>query len=528
VRTSTGLYGEPDVDRAGRQEDHPVRWWQEAVVYQIYPRSFADTSGNGVGDLDGIRQRLPYLAWLGVDAIWLSPIYRSPMADFGYDVADHTDIDPLFGDLSDFDRLLTDAHAAGVRVLLDWVPNHTSDQHPWFEESRRSRTSPKRDWYIWRDGRDGGPPNNWRATFADEPAWTYDELTEQWYLHLFLPEQPDLNWSEPGVEAAMHDVLRFWLDRGVDGFRADVIHLIGKDPELADLGPELADQPLPGHHDHPSTHALLRRIRGVLDGYDRDRVMVGEVNLPSVDRTAPYYGLGDELHLVFNFAPIAGRWEADWWREQVAVVLETLAPREAWPTWVLSNHDVPRHRTRLGGSEARARAAAVLLLTLPGTPFLYAGEELGLEDADVPPEHVVDPGGRDGCRAPIPWDRGERHGWPAEPWLPWPPEPVDRSAEVQRADRGSVLWLYRDLLAARRGSRALRRGGWTPLDAGEGLLAYERRDHDDRRVIVVNFTSRPRIAAVGDGMSVQLASDRRGEDEVFDGALPPDRAVLLR
>jgi alpha-glucosidase len=463
-------------------------WWQEAVVYQIYPRSFADASGDGVGDLDGLRAHLEHLQWLGVDALWLSPIYRSPMADFGYDVADYRDVDPLFGDLAAFDALLEDAHARGLRVLLDWVPNHTSDQHPWFVESRAARDSPKRAWYRWRDGDPQRPPNNWPAAFGGGPAWTWDTATEQWYLHTFLPQQPDLDWDNPEVVAAMHDVLRFWMDRGVDGFRADVVHLIGKDPALADI-PEA--QFAGGHlnvvgiHDFAGTHALLRGIRGVLDEYP-DRMMVGEVNLMETGLIAPYLGDDDELHLAFDFASLDVPWEAGAWRARIAHVEEVMGAR--WPTWVFSNHDQPRIRTRLGGSEARARAALILLLTLRGTPFLYAGEELGLEDAEVPPDRVVDPGGRDGCRAPLPWTADAGHGWPAAPWLPWPPEPAARSVEAQRADDGSMLALARAVLALRRASPALRLGTLALLDdVPDGVLAYERAHGDDRRRVWIDF-----------------------------------------
>src|SRR5687767_3639596 len=257
----------------------PPRWWQTGVVYQVYPRSFADASGDGTGDLAGITGRMDYLAWLGVDAIWISPFYPSPMADFGYDVSDYTGVDPLFGPLADFDALLAAAHDRGIRVLIDYVPNHTSDQHPWFVESRASRDNPKRDWYVWRDGDPVKPPNNWVAAFSDDPAWTYDDATDQWYLHLFLPQQPDLNWSNPSVQAAMHDTLRFWLDRGVDGFRADVIHLIGKPAELLDDPDQFVGTSRVDRHDEPITHELLRDIRRVLDGYPGERMMVGEVNL---------------------------------------------------------------------------------------------------------------------------------------------------------------------------------------------------------------------------------------------------------
>ncbi|MEX2659241.1 MAG: alpha-amylase family glycosyl hydrolase, partial [Acidimicrobiales bacterium] len=448
-------------------------WWQTAVIYQIYPRSFADADGDGVGDLEGVRQRLDHLVWLGIDAIWLSPFYRSPMADFGYDVSDHCDVDPVFGSLEDFDRLLADAHERGIKVVIDWVPNHTSDQHAWFVESRSSRDSEKRDWYVWRDGpAEGVPPNNWRRAFTgatrwerdpetgetrrvaaddeepDTAAWTWDEATGQWYLHLFLPEQPDVSWEEPALVDAMHGVLRFWLDRGVDGIRADVIHCIGKDPALPDDPPELAALAHSSTNDHPRTHELLRDLRSLFDGYPGDRMMVGEVYLLDTATVAEYYGDGDELHLAFNFPPLYTEWRADAWRRRIDEVVEHVEAVGGWPTWVLSNHDNARHRTRYG-SEARARAAALLLLGLRGTPFVYAGEELGLEDASIPPEREVDPGGRDGCRAPIPWTPAPDHGWGPDPWLPFPPDAGARSAEFQRDDPGSVLHLYQRLLAAR-------------------------------------------------------------------------------
>src|SRR5215218_3216319 len=498
-------------------------WWRDAVVYQVYPRSFADASGDGVGDLDGLRARLGHLEWLGVDAVWLSPIYRSPMADFGYDVADYCDVDPLFGDLPAFDALLDEAHRGGVRVLLDWVPNHTSDRHPWFVESRSSRESAKRSWYRWRDGTRDRPPNNWPAAFGGGPAWTWDEATRQWYLHTFLPEQPDLNWDEPEVVAAMHDVLRFWLDRGVDGFRADVVHLIGKDPALpdvAELNPAGGHLSIVGSHDFHGTHALLRSIRSVLEEYRGDRMMVGEVNLSQTELIAPYLGEDDELHLAFDFESLHVPWEAGAWRARIERVESIMGAR--WPTWVFSNHDQPRIRTRLGGSEARARAAAVMLLTLRGTPFMYAGEELGLEDAEVPPERVVDPGGRDGCRAPIPWAAADGHGWPGEPWLPWPPHAAQRSVEAQRADAGSILHLYRDAMALRRGSPALRSGTLALLDdAPEGVLAYERAAADDRRRVWVNFGPAP-VPLPADWRA-QLRTDGPASDD----ALAPDAAAVL-
>ena len=504
-------------------------WWKDTVVYQIYPRSFLDTTGNGVGDLEGIRRRLDYLVWLGVDAVWLSPVFRSPMKDFGYDVADYCDVDPSFGSLADLDRLIADAHARGMKVLLDWVPNHTSDQHAWFVESRRSRTSPKRDWYLWRDPTpDGRPPNDWKAAFpAGTDAWTLDPGTGQYYLHLFLPEQPDLNWGNPEVVRAMHDVLRFWLDRGVDGFRVDVAHAIGKDAALADERPEWRGIPHAALHEDPSTHGHLRGLRALVDGYAGDRMLVGEIFQLFVQAHERYFGANDELHLAFDLpASVATPWEGPAWRARIADVAARLDPIGAWPTWVLSNHDTPRHLGRFGG-ERQARAAALMLLTLRGTPFLYAGEELGLADAVVPETRRVDLGGRDGCRAPIPWDASPTHGWATgSPWLPWPPDASAASLERRRADERSVLHLYRRVLATRRASPALRDGSLTLRDAPDGVVSYERASGAERWVVAINFRDAP--AALGLEGRVVVASDGVGEAAPFAGSLGPHQAVVVR
>jgi len=372
--------------------------------------------------------------------------------------------------------------------------------------------------------RPSAPPNQWKPAFGGESAWAWDPTTEQYYLHLFLPEQPDLNWTNLEVRAAMYDTLRFWLDRGIDGFRIDVIHLLGKDlVHNAKMPPP--DNPWPTE-DFPNTHPILREIRAVLDEYP-DRTTVGEVYLLDPLRLPPYYGTAaePELHLSFNFAPMHGPWTAESWRDLVDVTRQSHDPAGAWPTWVLSSHDQPRHRTRYG-SEARARAAAVLLLTLRGSPYIYAGEELGLEDAVIPPERVVDAGGRDGCRAPIPWTPADGHGWPADPWLPFPPSPETRNAETLLADPASILWLYRRMLAARRASPALHAGSFAWVETPAGVLGWERAAGDDRRVVYVNFTGEEHDVAPGG--TVEVASDGAGEGAPFTGRLAPDQAVVIR
>jgi alpha-glucosidase len=343
---------------------------------------------------------------------------------------------------------------------------------------------------------------------------------------MFLAAQPELNWRNPELVAAMHATLRFWLDRGIDGFRVDVVHGLGKDPALPDDPSDLVPLPHAALNDHESTHGILRDLRRVVDAYPGDRVLVGEVYLLVAKTHARYYGRGDELHLVFELpAVILTDWDAADWRARMAHVAATHDPIGAWPTWVLSNHDTPRHRTR-HGSEARARAAAVLLLGLRGTPFLYAGEELGLEDAVVPHESTVDPGGRDGCRAPLPWTPGPRHGWPADPWLPFPPDSATRNVEALRADPSSILHLYRRLLAARRASPALRLGEQTLRPAPDGVVAWDRTAGADRRTILVNFTDRA-VACAAEG-TVEVASDGAGEGRAWAGTLAPDQAVVLR
>ena len=514
--------------------DATTPWWKTAVAYQIYPRSFCDTTGSGVGDLAGIARHLDHLVLLGVDAIWLSPFFTSPMYDYGYDVADYCDVDPIFGDLAAFDRLVADSHERGLRVIIDWVPNHTSIDHPWFVESRSSTDNPKRDWYVWRDpAPDGGYPNNWIESLTFGPAWTLDETTGQYYLHCFLSEQPDLNWANPEVVAAMEDTLRFWLDRGVDGFRMDVVHLIGKDPALPDEPAEVAGLPHTVLNVRPETHEHLRALRRLLDGYDGDRMAIGEIYLLDTKLVAEHYGDNDELHLCFNFPPLYARWNAASWRARVAETESVLGPIDAWPTWVLSNHDNPRHPTRYAtdlhldeaDTERVARAAAVLLCTLRGTPFLYAGEELGLTDAVIPDERRRDPAGRDGCRAPIPWDPSPTHGWQSDDnWLPWPPHPTGRNAVDQIAEPDSIFHLYRRLLELRKSAPALQSGDVTLLEAPDGVLAYERSLDGSIVTVAINMTD-DEVEWTIPGET--LISSLDSLDGAGRGALRPYEAVVV-
>jgi alpha-glucosidase len=412
-------------------------WWRDAVIYQIYPRSFQDSDGDGIGDLPGIRSRLDHLTDLGVDAFWLSPIYPSPLADFGYDVSDHTAVDPVYGSLEDFDALVAAAHERGLRVLMDLVPCHTSIEHPWFTEHP--------DWYIWADGRDGGPPNNWLAAFGGS-AWTYHEPRGRWYLHSFYPEQPDLDWRNPEVVAAMQGVIRFWLERGVDGYRIDAIDRLLKDPQLRDDPPATEPFGLPLREDEarlrlsnsrnaPDTGRALARIREAAG----DAFLVGEVYLPSA-KWQPYL---EHLDVAFAFELFHAPWEA---RALRAAIETTISVKEAGAAWVISNHDFPRMPNRFG--RENMRAAAMLLLTLPGTAFVYQGDEIGMADgpgADPP----YDRAGRDRHRHPMQWHSSPAGGFTSgEPWLP-PVDPATRNVESQRADAGSLLSLYRELIALR-------------------------------------------------------------------------------
>ena len=533
-------------------------WWQHAVVYQVYPRSFQDTNGDGVGDLPGVTQRLDYLReTLGVDALWLSPFYPSPMADFGYDVADYTNVDPLFGTLADFDTLVAEAHRRDLKVIIDWVPNHTSDQHAWFQASRASRDNPKRDWYVWRDARaDGSPPNNWLSVFGG-PAWTLDEPTGQYYLHSFLKEQPDLNWRNPEVRAAMFDSLRFWLERGVDGFRIDVAHSIMKDPHLRDNppNPDAASQMHKSMGDfdsqlhlydngHPDVHGVYRDLRRLLDSYSTEhpRVAIGEIHIFDPKEWATYYGLDlDELHLPFNFGLLRAAWTAESVRASVDA-LEATLHAGAWPNYVLGNHDEPRVATRIGA--AQVRIAMLLLLTLRGTPTLYYGDEIGMHDVPIPPEREQDPFGkrvqglglgRDPQRTPMQWNASTNAGFcppGVEPWLPFPADARAVNVAAQNMDPHSVLTLTRQLLQARHAELALQSGAYLPIDGTpDTCFVYLRTLGDQRLLVAINFSHEEQtlhLPDLGSGrLILSTMLDREGAADLAAFQLRADEGCVI-
>jgi len=495
-------------------------WSRGGVLYQIYPRSFADSNGDGVGDLEGVTSRLDYLEWLGVDAIWLNPIYPSPNVDWGYDVADYTAVHPDLGTLDDLDRLVAEAGRRGIGVVLDLVPNHTSIEHPWFRE--------RPELYVWADE----VPNNWRALFGGGSAWTLDPERGRYYLHNFAREQPDLDWWNPEVREEFERILRFWFDRGVAGFRIDVAHALIKDRELRDDVPATEeDDPhtrelgIRRVHsmNRPETHEILRTWRRIADAYEPPRVLVGEVYVLDVSAWARYYGSGsDELNLAFNFALVYADLDADQMRRVVAAT-EAALPAGAWPCWIGSNHDVGRLTTRwCDGDEARARCALLVLLGLRGAACLYYGDELALAEGHVPPDRVLDVGDppRDPSRTPMPWTR--EGGW-SDPWLPL--EDTSRNVEDERADPGSTLNFTRDLIALRRELPDLREGDYAELPAPAGAWAWRR---GEGVVVAVNLGARPVEVAV-DGR-IALATDRARDGELAAGRLalrPAEGAVLV-
>lgn len=487
-------------------------WWRSGTIYQIYPRSYMDSDGDGIGDLRGIIQRLDHLdKTLGVTAVWLSPIYPSPMYDFGYDVADYTDVNAVFGNLADLDELIAKLHERGMKLILDLVPNHSSSEHPWFIESRANRTNPKRDWYIWRDPKpDGSVPNNWLSHFGG-PAWTFDEGTGQYYLHQFLPEQPELNYRNLDVLSAMKDIMRFWLNRGVDGFRVDVIGLMMKDPEFRDEPPNPDWRGGDKHgsllhihtSDHPDVHPLIHELRKVLDEY-ADRMMVGETYYDN-RRLATYFGTPEKLecHLPFNFQLILSEWTAKAVHQMVDDYDRSI-PDFGWPNWVLGNHDQHRVASRIG--IAQARVAYMMLMTLRGTPTIYYGDEIGMTDGEIPKEKLQDPPalnqpeiahivGRDPERTPMQWDNSDQAGFSTnvDPWLPVASNYRTTNVEAHSADPNSFLAFFKTISRTRSTHTALRIGDYTSIDLGddnEDVFAFTREWKNEKYLVTLNFTDR--------------------------------------
>ena len=531
-------------DRAGRT------WWRDGVLYQIYPRSFMDTNSDGVGDLRGITQRLDHLQWLGVDGIWLDPIMVSPNDDWGYDVADYVAVDPSFGTLADADTLIEEAAKRGIRVILDLVPNHTSDRHPWFVDAKSGRDARHRDWYVWADPKpDGSVPNNWGMAFDPRrPAWTFDEASGQYYLNQFLPSQPDLNWWNEEVRDAFDAILRFWFDRGIAGFRIDVCHSVIKDRELRDNPPATADDhwyvQMMGQRSvynacRPEVHDVLRRWREIAESYDPPRVLIGETYVLEPEAFATFYGTGDELNLAFNFMLLHSEFRATQLREAVEHA-EQLLPSDAWPVWTGGNHDNHRFPTRWGKNDpARTRAALVMLLGLRGTPFLYYGDEIGMVDTDVPKDRILDPVGvfhgarmgRDDERTPMHWSAVGGAGFSepgVEPWLPYGDYAACNVAD-QRHDPDSVLALTRDLIGLRDAMPELRDGSYRTLSGpNDDVWAWRR---GERTVVACNLSDDAvEVADVGPG-AIRISTIRARADERVDGALhlaPWEAAIVWR
>lgn len=529
-----------------KTEDKHI-WWQKGIVYQIYPRSFKDSNGDGIGDLNGIIEKLDYLEELAVSAIWISPIYPSPMADFGYDVADYTGIHPLFGEMEDFDRLLQETHKRGLKMILDFVPNHTSNEHPWFLESRSSKDNPKRDWYLWKDpAPDGGPPNNWLSEFGGR-GWEFDETTGQYYYHAYLKEQPDLNWRNPEVQIAMLNNMKFWLDKGVDGFRVDVMWHMIKDDEFRDNppNPDFTENLSPYKKlipafstDQPEVHDVVMKMRDVIDRYE-ERLLIGEIYLP-ISKLVTYYGQDNQgAHLPFNFQLIVLPWDAKTIEAAISEYEGSLPP-EGWPNWVLGNHDKSRIATRVGSKQARV--AAMLLLTLKGTPTLYYGDEIGMQDVEIPADQVQDPHeknvpgkglGRDPERTPMQWDASEKAGFTTgEPWLPLAKDFKQVNVEGQRSDPDSMYHLYKRLIAFRNDHKVLQVGDYSPIFTEGNLLCYRRLFADQEFLVALNLSHQqevfvPKEEEYQGVIRISTHREREGEKITGEIKLAPDQGVLI-
>ncbi|MEA3224093.1 MAG: alpha-glucosidase [Thermodesulfobacteriota bacterium] len=534
-------------------------WWKHGVIYQIYPRSFYDSTGDGIGDINGIIEKLDYLSELGVDGVWLSPINKSPMYDFGYDISDYRDIDPAFGTPTDYERLLEEAHKRGIKILMDLVMNYTSHLHPWFTESRSSRDNPKRDWYIWHDGKNGRPPNNWKGIFGGR-AWERDEKTGQFYMHSFLKEMPDVNWRNKELKNAMFDMIRYWLDKGVDGFRLDVVNLYIKDDEFRNnpftIGPTPRPYDMQKHiydKNRPEIHDILREFRKILDSYS-DKMSVGEIFVEPVDPriSQGYLGDGeDELHLAFDFGLIITKSSArllKWGAKRFLDVIEkrnSFIPEKGWPCNVLSNHDNPRSISRFkGGKEAikRAKVISTMLLTLRGTPFIYYGEEIGMRDGKMKHKDIMDPmgkkywplyTGRDPERTPMQWSPDENAGFTTgRPWLPVNNDFHLVNVETESQDPDSLLNLNKRLISLRKEKDAMNRGEWySAKDASDDVMAYYRVKEDQKILVVLNFSNSPRPLKIDDqGVWKNIFSTHKPVGDTFkniDFTLSPYEATIL-
>ncbi|MBV9928707.1 MAG: alpha-glucosidase [Acidobacteria bacterium] len=558
----TALLFSAQPDASAQARANKPQWWKHAVFYEIYPRSFKDSNGDGVGDLNGITSELDYLAKLGVDAVWITPFYPSPQVDFGYDVSDYENVDPQFGTLADFDRLVKEAHTRHIRVVIDFVLNHTSDQHPFFKESRASKTNPKRDWYVWRDPKpDGARPNNWSSSFGPV-AWTLDEKTGQFYYHYFYPQQPELNWRNPAVERRMFETVRFWLRRGADGFRLDAVNYLFEDPSLRDnpVLPELRPGTTTGEHlqekkynrDLPEVQDVMVRLRAFNDSVNPESVLIGEAYVPKWEELMRYYGPSDNgVHLPFNFflimEPARSKLDANVFRSVIAASENALKGR--WTTYVLSNHDNPRHYDRYGdgrNNDAIAKLTATMLLTLRGSPFLYYGEEIGMVTTEPKTiDEVRDPvgrrywpanKGRDGERTPMQWDATANAGFTrGTPWLPVPPSARERNVAAEARDPNSVLNFYRQLIALRRRSPALLDGDYASIGTDPHVYAYRRRARGQTVIVVLNMSAErrafmpPRPASGPQAYAIALATQdvRMRPFVAGELSLAPFEAVVL-
>lgn len=524
---------------------NPLFWWKDGVIYQLVVPSFLDTNSDGLGDLRGVIDRLEYLQWLGIRAVWLSPVYPSPLAELGYDVSDFQNIEPKFGTLEDFAHLVDEAHRRHLKIILDWVPNHTSAEHPWFKESRATRDNPKREWYIWRNPKqDGSPPTNWISVFGGS-VWEWDEQTKQYYLHSFLEKQPDLNWRSPDVQAAMLNNLRFWLEKGVDGFRIDALDLLIKDDQFRDNPPNpdyQEDQGPDGRllpeftRDQPAVHDIVARMRSVVGEYGADKLLAGELYLP-IEKVVTYYGhhTAPELHLPLNLKLAWTEWNAGELSRTIEQY-EQQVPPHGWPAWTISTHDCLRLAMRCQGEQPRV--AAMLLLTLRGTPTHYYGEEVGMRGVPIPPEHAVDPQGRrtgrnrDPERTPMQWDGGQHAGFSSgEPWLPIGDDVETANVASQSGHPGSLLALYRRLFALRRGESTLITGRYEPVGCRHPLLAYRRVTDETTFLIVLNLGNNSQTLAMEQSFRgriiVSTFLDREGEEVLPKIELRGDEGLVV-